>query len=48
MKLSRDITIDKSDAIAKGQGQKSKVKVTEVKPNLAPIWAFSDPNFSLN
>ena len=35
MKCSRIITIDKSDVHAKGQGQKSKIKVTEVKPNLA-------------
>ena len=31
MKFSAVITIDKSDAHAKGQGQRSKVKVTEVK-----------------
>ena len=33
------ITIDKNDAHAKGQGQVSKVKVTEVKANFVPIWA---------
>ena len=31
MKFSGVITNDKSDAHAKGQGQRSKVKVTEVK-----------------
>ena len=31
MKFSGVITIDKSDAHAKGQGQMSKVKVTDVK-----------------
>ena len=35
MKFSGVITIDKSDVHAKGQGQKSKVKVAEVKPNLS-------------
>ena len=35
MKCSGIITIDKSDVHANGQGQKSKIKVTEVKPNLA-------------
>ena len=29
------VTDDRSDVHAKGQGQRSKVKVTEVKPNLA-------------
>ena len=33
---------------AKGQGQSLKVKVTEVKTNFAPIWAFPDRNSSLN
>ena len=32
----------------KGQGQRSKVKVKEVKTNFAPIWAFPDCNSSLN
>ena len=40
--------IDKSDDHAKGQGQRSKVKVTEVKTNFAPIWWFPDCNSSLN
>ena len=31
MKFSAVITIDKSDVHAEGQGQRSKVKVTEVK-----------------
>ena len=35
MKFSWVITIDKRDVHAKGQVQRSKVKVTEVKPNLA-------------
>ena len=47
MKFSGDIVIDKSDH-AKGQSQMSKVKVTEVKTNFAPIWAFPDCNLSLN
>ena len=34
MKFSRVITNDKSDVHAKGQGQRSKVKVTEVKTQL--------------
>ena len=42
------ITIDKSDVHAKGEGQRSKVKVTEVKTNFAPIWGFLDRNSSLN
>ena len=48
MKFSRVITIDKSDVHVKGQGQRSMVKVTEVKTNLAPICAFLDCNSSLN
>ena len=35
MKFSWILTIDKSDVHAKGQDQQSKVKVTEVKTNLA-------------
>ena len=44
MKFSGVITNDKSDAYAKGQGQRSKVKVTEVKTPLdrfrsvTPVW----------
>ena len=48
MKFSAVITIDKSDVHSKGQGQKSKVKVMEVKTNFAPIWAIPDCNSSLN
>ena len=42
------ITIDKCDVHAKGQGKRSKVKVTEVKTNYALIWSFPDHNSSLN
>ena len=42
------ITTDQSDVHAKGQGQRSKVKVTEVKRNFAPICVFLDRNSSLN
>ena len=45
MKLSGGNTIDKRDLHATGQGQMSKVKVTEVKTNFATIWAFQDRNF---
>ena len=39
--LSRVITIDISDVYAaKGQGQRSKFKVTEVKPNFAQFRCF--------
>ena len=48
MKSSGVITIDKSDVHAKGQGQRSKVKVTEIRTNFAPIWAFLVPNSILN
>ena len=48
MKFPRIIVIDKSDVHAKGQGQRSKVKVTEIKTNFAPIWAFPDCNSRLN
>ena len=49
--FSGAITIDKSDVHAKGPGQKSKVNVTEVKTNLAPIapiCMFPDCDSSLN
>ena len=48
MKCPVFITIDRSDVRAKGHSQKSKVKVTEVKTNFAPIWLFPDHNSSLN
>ena len=44
MKFSRVITMDRSDVHAKGQGQRSKVKVTEVNTQLSrfrtltPVW----------
>ena len=44
MKLSGVITVDKSDVHARGQGQRSKVKLTEVKTQLSrfrtvtPVW----------
>ena len=37
LKFSRDITIDRRDVHAKGQGQRSKVKVTEV---MTPLSCF--------
>ena len=46
MKFSRVITNDRSDVHAKGQGQRSKVKVTEVNTQLsrfrtvAPVWIY--------
>ena len=46
--FSGAITIDKNDVHAKGPGQKSKVNVTEVKTNLAPIWVFPDCDSSFN
>ena len=49
--FSGAITIDKSDVHAKGPCQKSKVNVTEVKTNLAPIapiCMFPDCDSSLN
>ena len=46
MKFSGVTTIDINDVHAKGQDQRSKVKVTEVKKN-APIWAFPDCNSNL-
>ena len=42
------ITIDKTDVLAKGQGQRSKVNVTEVKTNFAIISAFRDRNSTWN
>ena len=44
MKFSGVITIDKSDVHARGQGKRSKVKVTEIKtqfspfPTVTPVW----------
>ena len=37
MKFSKVITIDKINAHAKGQGQKSKVKITEVKTRFRTV-----------
>ena len=50
MKFSGVITNDQSKVHAKSQGQRSKVKVTEVKKNVEfdPDWAFPDCNSSLN
>ena len=48
MTFSGVITIDKSDVHTKGRGQRSKVKITEVNTNFAPIWAFPDCNPNLN
>ena len=42
------ITIDKCGAHAKCEDQRPKVKVTEVKTNFVPFWAFLDRNTSLN
>ena len=42
------ITIEEYGAHAKREDQRPKVKVTEVKANLAPIWAFLDRRSSLN
>ena len=46
--IFRSLTIDRSDARAKGQGHRSKVMVTQVKINFVPIWAFPDRNSGLN
>ena len=46
-KFSVVITINKSDVSAKGQGQRSKVKVTGQK-NFDPIWTILDRDWSLN
>ena len=48
MKFFGAITMDTSGVHAKGSGQKSKVKVTEVKANFAPSWPFADHNSSLS
>ena len=40
-KFSEVITIDKSDVHAKGQGQRSKVKVTEVMTPLSRFWTIT-------
>ena len=37
------MSIDNHDEHVRGQGQKSKVKATEVKANFAPIWFLSGP-----
>ena len=47
MKLSGVITIDRSDIHAKCEGELSKVKVTDIKTNFAPISVFPDCNSSL-
>ena len=49
-KISGVITNDRSDVHAKGQCQRSKVKVTEVKKivKFDPNWAFPDCDSSLN
>ena len=41
MKFSGVITNDKSDVHAKGQGQRSKVKVTEVNTQLSGFWTVT-------
>ena len=41
MKFSGVITIDKSDVHAKGQGQRSKVKVTEVMTPFSCFWTVT-------
>ena len=41
LKLSGVITNEKSDVHAKGQGQRSKVKVTEVKMQLSRFWSVT-------
>ena len=46
--ISEAITIDRRDVHAKGEGQKSKIDVTEVKTNFTPIWALPDRNSSFN
>ena len=42
------ISINTCDVHAKGLGQRSKVKVTEVKINFAPVCEFPDRNSRLN
>ena len=41
MKFSGVITNDRNDVHAKGQGQRSKVKVTEVKTQLSHFWTIT-------
>ena len=41
MKFSGVVTNDKSDVHAKGQGQRSKVKVTEVNSQLSRFWTVT-------
>ena len=41
MKFSGVITIDKSDVHAKGQGQRSNVKVTEVNTQFVRFWTVT-------
>ena len=41
MKFSGVITMDKRDVHTKGQGQRSKVKVTEVKTQLSHFWTVT-------
>ena len=48
MEFSGVIIVRNGDVHAKGQGQKSKVKNTEVKTKFAPIWAFPDCNSSVD
>ena len=48
MKFSALITIEKSDVHSKGQSQRWKVKVTEVKTNFVLFGGFPDCNSSLN
>ena len=48
MNFSGVITIDRSDAHANGQGQRSEVKVTKVEIIFAQIWLFPDRDSSLN
>ena len=48
MKFPGVITTDKNDVHAKSQSHMSKVKVTDVKANFVPIWAFPNCNSSLN
>ena len=43
MECSGVITIGIGDVHAKCQGKRSKDKVTKVKTNFAPFWAFSGP-----
>ena len=47
MKVSKVITINKSDVHAKCQGQMSKVRITEIKTSFASVWAFPVGGFSM-